>query len=149
MGPGVRRDDADMWSQQIIRSARGTKALLTSASAPHRERTAAGHRSRRRRSRPGLPATLAPRARGPERSTDRLCIHAVEEFPHRRYRAGVGRDVAGKGCDGLVKFMAFHDVEHPPHRLGLQKRAAADEEIILGQEPDEIEPELPRRGLDA
>ena len=34
------------------------------------------------------------------------------------------------------------------HRFGLQKRAFADEEIILGQQPDEIQPKLPGGGLD-
>src|ERR1700737_5287173 len=48
-----------------------------------------------------------------------------------------------------MKLVAFHDVEYSPHRLGLQKHAAADKEIILRQKPDEIEPELPGGGLDA
>ncbi|CEG07126.1 hypothetical protein BN961_00507 [Afipia felis] len=35
------------------------------------------------------------------------------------------------------------------HRLRLEEGAVADEEIVLGQQRDEIQPELPRRRLDA
>ena len=48
-----------------------------------------------------------------------------------------------------MKLAALHHVEQTLHRLGLQKAAAADEEIVFGEKPDEIEPELPGRGLHA
>ncbi len=48
-----------------------------------------------------------------------------------------------------MKLAAFHNIEHALHRLRIQKSAFTDEEIILRQHPDEIEPELPSRGLDA
>ena len=32
-------------------------------------------------------------------------------------RAGVGGDISGQGCDGLMNFAAFHDFEHALHRL--------------------------------
>src|SRR6202158_3918585 len=48
-----------------------------------------------------------------------------------------------------MKFAALHNIEHALHRLRFQKSALTDEEIILRQHSDEIESELPSRGLDA
>src|SRR4051794_28715429 len=79
-------------------------------------------------------------------ASGRRRIHTAEEFLHGADRSGVGGDIPGKRRNRLVKFAAFHDTEHALHRLGLQKRTAADEEIILGQKPDEIQPELPGCG---
>src|SRR5712672_98185 len=84
-------------------------------------------------------------------STDRsrTCIHPLQKFPYGPDRPGIGGDISRQRRDGFVKFAAFHDVEHALHRLRFQEIAFADEEIVFRQHPDEIEPELPRRCLDA
>ena len=61
----------------------------------------------------------------------------------------IGRLVTGQRRDRLLKLAALHDVEHASHRLRLQEGLPADEDIVLGEQADEIEAELPRRGLDA
>ena len=45
--------------------------------------------------------------------------------------------------------MTADNVEDASHRLRLQEGAFADEEIVFGENPDEIETELARGGLDA
>src|SRR5216684_3185200 len=62
--------------------------------------------------------------------------------------AGVRRHIAGKTCDSGAKIRATHDLENALHGLGIEERALADEEIIFGENPDEIEAELPSGSLD-
>src|SRR4029079_11862275 len=81
--------------------------------------------------------------------SSRAGTYAFQALLHRADRAGAGRDVAGQAPNTMLAIAALHDVGDAPHRFGFEKRAATDEEIILGQQPDEIEPELPGGGLDA
>src|ERR1700761_6730919 len=63
--------------------------------------------------------------------------------------AGVGRLVTWQRGNGLLKFKTLHDIENPSHRLGFQESLPAGKDIVLGQQTNEVETELPRRGFDA
>src|SRR5262245_12076614 len=76
-------------------------------------------------------------------------VHSLQKILYAADGAGIGGDIAGQGADRLAEFAALHDLQHALHRRGLQKRALAHEEIVLREQPDEVEPELPRRRLDA
>src|ERR1700730_1021750 len=60
-----------------------------------------------------------------ERSSTR--IHPIQKFLDGSDRPGIGGDISGQCCDGLVKLAALHNIEHALHRLRFQKSAFTDE----------------------
>src|SRR5205823_4529522 len=84
----------------------------------------------------------------PSRTSGCVRPHTLQKLLYGIDRSGAGCDVAGQARNPILELAALHDVDDAPHRRRLQKCALTDEEIILRQQPDEIEPELPGGGLD-
>src|SRR5207245_2790515 len=87
--------------------------------------------------------------RRPGRTSGCVRSHTLQKLLYGIDRSGAGCDVAGQARNPILELAALHDVDDAPHRFGFQKCTLTDEEIILRQQPDEIEPELPGGGLDA
>src|SRR5580698_7470775 len=85
-----------------------------------------------------------PGARSRRGDTPLLALEGLFDGVHD---TGIPALIARQQRDGFSEGLTTQNRQHALHRFEFQELLAADEEIILGDQPHEIELELSRRGL--
>src|SRR5262249_53549876 len=85
----------------------------------------------------------------PLRPETRLSLSrsALENQRYSLHRSRVRALVTGQERNCRLEFLTSYNFQDALHGLGFEKRFPADEKIVLGDQPDEIEVELACRSL--
>src|SRR6185437_7711301 len=73
----------------------------------------------------------------------------AEGLVQRLHLTGVAQRITRQRGDGGMELGAAHDGEHVLHGAVLEGLLAAHEQVVLGDQPHEVQVKLARRGLDA